>query len=165
MAAEYYLVFGAPALNGPKIIGESNTIDNALEIANFGFETTQTGGSAAGSGAGTGKAVLADFTFEIPMNRASPALMVACAQGAIYTDAHLTCREAGGKQEVYLKVDFKDVLISKYATAGNGEGKPNDQCAFNYTAIKFQYNEQTEKGNTVNGNPQSWNVKTNENKF
>ena len=165
MAAEYYLLFGDPALSGPKIQGESGTIPDALEIANFGFEATQTGSSASGSGAGTGKAVLADFTFDIPMNKASPSLMVACAQGAIYKSAQLTCREAGGQQETYLTVDFKDVLISKYATAGNGEGKPNDQCAFNYSAIKFQYNPQKQDGSVSNGTPVSWSQKLNLPKF
>lgn len=165
MAAEYYLSFGAPAGPGPKIEGESQTIKKALEIANFGFDTTQPGSSHSGSGAGTGKAVLADFTFELPINQASPSLFVACAQGAMYTSAQLVCRQAGGKQETYLTVDFKDVLVSKYATAGNGEGKPNDSCAFNYSAIQFQYNPQKPDGSVSNGVPVAWSQKLNTAKF
>ena len=161
MAAEYYLSFGAPAGNGKPIKGESQTIKDALEIVNFAFDATQPGSAASGMGSGTGKVVLSDFTFELPMNQASPQLMVACAQGAVYKTGQLVCREAGGKQETYLTVDFKDVIISKYETSGNGEGKPNDKCAFNYAAIQFQYNPQKPDGTVANGTPVAWSQKLN----
>ena len=40
------------------------------------------------------------------MNKATPKLMKACANGAHIEDAILTCRKAGDKQQEYMTTSF-----------------------------------------------------------
>ncbi len=157
---EYYLTIGKPAGSGPEILGESLTITNAIEISTFKWGAKQPGSAATGSGQGTGKVEMEAFSFTVPMNKSSPALMNACAIGCIYPACQLICREAGGAQETYLIVDFKDVLITSYSTGGS-EGKPVDECTFNFGAIRTQYGVQDEKGKVKMGAALAWSVKKN----
>lgn len=155
MAADYYL-------NIDSVVGESNTVKDAMEIASFDWGATQPGSSASGSGSGTGKVKMDDFNFSMPSNKASPQLMLLCAQGKPLKTASLQCRKAGGKQQTYLTVKFGDVLISSYKTSGAGgdDSNPNDTISFNYTNIEISYFEQKSDGSVSLSKKTKFDVKT-----
>jgi type VI secretion system secreted protein Hcp len=124
-----------------------------IEISSFSFGATNTGSSAGGSGGGSGKVVMQDFHFTMPIQCASPKLFLANCVGQHIASATLTCRKAGTTQQEFLKWDFTDLLISSYQTGGSAHGDiiPTDQVSFNFSKVKCTYQAQDSKGAV--GNP------------
>lgn len=163
MASDYYL-----NINEPKIVGESKTVADALEITTFGWGAAQPGSAASGGGMNTGKVKMDDFTFTMPNNSASPHLMISCAKGTPHASAKLQVRKSGGDSpEPYLIVDFKELIIASYKTNGPGgdESNPQDEIAFNYSAIQIEYKEQDAKGKLTSKGVTKWSVKTGKSEF
>lgn len=119
-----------------------------IEIESFSWGATQSGTSAHGGGAGAGRVNMQDFHFVMRVNKSSPKLMLACAQGDHIKSAILTCRKAGKEQQEYLKVTFSDILVSSYQTGGSGHGDvvPMDQISLNFTKLEIEYKEQKPDG-------------------
>jgi type VI secretion system secreted protein Hcp len=122
------------------IEGESSDRDHKgeIEIVSFSWGLSQLGDASGGGGAGGGKATLQDFHFTASFNKASPQLMLACANGQHIKQGTLTGRAGGkGTQEFY-KVKLNDIIISSYQTAGSeGEAPPGDQFSLNFAKIEF----------------------------
>ena len=91
---------------------------------------------------------MGDFHFTMKICKASPKLMLSCANGEHIKKALLTCRKAGKQQQEYLKIAFDDLLVSLYQTGGAGGESliPVDQIAFNFAKIKFEYAAQKADG-------------------
>ncbi len=145
--------------------GESKDHQHAgeIEIESFSWGATQLGASSHGTGAGAGKVSMNDFHFVMRNNSASPTLFLFCANGKHLTEAKLTCRKAGGKQEKFLEVVMNDVLVSSYQTGGSQGGEvPMDQISLNYSKITIDYLAQDEKGITKSAGKKWWDMKTNQ---
>jgi len=118
-----------------------------IEISSFSWGASNSGSAAFGGGHGSGKVSFQDFHFTLKLCKASPKLMLACANGEHIKDAILTCRKAGKEQQEYLIVKFTSVLISSYQTGGSaGDIIPMDSCSFNFNKIEVEYKEQKEDG-------------------
>ena len=132
------------------IPGESNDSKHKaeIEIESFSWGATQSGTASHGGGMGAGRVNMQDFHFVMKVNKSSPKLMLACAQGDHIKNAILTCRKAGKEQQEYLKITFSDLLVSSYQTGGSGHGDvvPTDQISLNYTKIEIEYKEQKPDG-------------------
>ena len=142
-AVDYFL-----KLDG--IDGESHDSSKKgeIDLESWSWGASQTGTHAGGGGGGAGKVAMQDFHFVMGYNKASPKLMLACASGEHIKKAVLTCRKAGGKQEVYLTVTMSDLLVSSYQTGGSGHSGivPTDQISLNFSKIEIEYKEQDAKG-------------------
>ena len=130
------------------IEGESSdkTHKGEIEIESFSWGAANTGTGSVGGGAGAGKVSFQDFHFTMPISKASPALMQACATGKHFPTATLTCRKAGGSQVEFLKIKLADILVSSYSNGGsNGvdikqdELPVVDQLSLNFVKIDFLY--------------------------
>ena len=142
MAVDYFL-----KLDG--IEGESpdSKHKGEIEIESFSWGATQTGSHAAGGGGGAGKVSMQDFHFVMKVNKASPKLMLACANGEHLKSALLTARKAGKDQQEYLKVTMSDLLVSSYQTGGSNGGEvPMDQISLNFSKLEYEYKEQKADG-------------------
>ena len=131
------------------IQGESQdkTHKNEIQIESFSWGAANSGTSGYGGGAGAGKVQMQDFHFLMKINKASPKLMLACAQGEHVKSAILTCRKAGKDQQEYMKVTFTDLLVTNYQTSGGGgEVVPMDQISLNFSKIEMEYKEQKADG-------------------
>ena len=119
-----------------------------IEIESFSWGASQQGTAVSGGGMGAGKVAMQDFHFVMKVNKASPKLMLSCAQGAHIKSATLVCRKAGKEQQEYLKVSFTDLLVSSYQTGGAGSADivPLDQIALNFTKVEMEYKEQKPDG-------------------
>ena len=118
-----------------------------IEIQSWSWGAANSGSHAANTGGGAGRVALNDFSFQMTVNKASPDLISACTTGKIIDEATLTCREAGGKQQEYLKIKFTELLISSYQTGGSGENiKPLESITFNFSRIDFSYAPQDKTG-------------------
>ena len=106
------------------IEGEANDAKhpNEIELESWSFGESNSGTHAGGSGGGAGKVQMQDFHFVMKVNKASPKLFLACANGEHIPDAVLTCRKAGKEQQEFLKYKFYDLLISSYNTGGSSAG-------------------------------------------
>lgn len=87
-----------------------------IEVLSFSWGVTS-GGSASTPGGGTGKATPHDLNIVHAIDKASPALLRACATGMHLKDATITHRKAGKGQLEYLVVKLSDVLVLRSPTA------------------------------------------------
>ena len=116
---------------------------NEMEIMSWSFGATQSGSMHSGGGGGTGKVAMQDLSITKIMCKASPKLMLACANGEHITKATLVARKAGKEQQEYYKIVLTDVLVSSYNTSGHSQsGLPMDQISLNFGKIECEYKEQ-----------------------
>jgi type VI secretion system secreted protein Hcp len=136
---------------------------NEIHIDSFSWSEKQSGTHMAGGGGGAGKVAMGDFNFTMKVNKSSPKLMLACANGDHIKTAVLTCRKAGGKAEGFYKITLSDILVSSYQTSGSGHGDliPHDQISLNYSKIEFEYKEQKHDGSMGAATVAGWDVKAN----
>jgi type VI secretion system secreted protein Hcp len=146
-AVDYFL-----KING--IEGESHDSKhkNEIDLESWSWGASNSGTHVGGGGGGAGKVAMQDFHFVMKVNKASPKLMLACANGEHIKDALLTCRKAGKEQQEFLKIKFTDLLISSYQTGGSGAGDvvPTEQISFNFAKIEVEYAAQKPDG-TLDG--------------
>ena len=126
-----------------------------IDIESFSWGETQSGTFAVGGGGGSGKVSMQAFHFTMPVNKASPALFLACAQGDHIKNATLTCRKAGKDQQEFLKVTMNDVLVSSFQIGGAEGVVPTDQISLNFAKIEVEYQEQDATGKLV-GSIKKW---------
>jgi type VI secretion system secreted protein Hcp len=149
MAAVDYFI----KLDGIK--GESTDAKHKdeLDIESWSWGETLARPAGTGSGRGAGKVSMQDFHFVMRMNKASLALMKACATGEHIKEATLTARKAGKGQQEYLTFKLHDVLVSSYQTGGSEGGGvvPTDQVSLNFAKIEIDYKQQKPDGTLVQG--------------
>jgi type VI secretion system secreted protein Hcp len=125
---------------------------NEIELTSWSFGATQSGSFAHGSGGGVGKVHMQDFHFTMPISKASPKLLLACATGEHIKKAVLTARKAGKEQQEYMKITFSDLLVSSYQTGGAGGGSeyggglPVDSISINFAKFEVEYKAQEASG-------------------
>jgi type VI secretion system secreted protein Hcp len=146
------------------IDGESTDAKHkgSIDIESWSWGESQSGSSSYGGGGGAGKVQMQDFHFTMRVNKASPKLMLACANGEHIKEAILTCRKAGKEQQEYLKITFSDLLVSSYQTGGSkGDVIPMDQIALNFSKISFDYKEQKVDGTLGGSTKAGYDLKSN----
>lgn len=119
-----------------------------IQIESFSWGATQGGTMAYGGGGGAGKVSMQDFHFVMKINRSTPFLFKHCATGEHIKSAELHCRKAGGKQEVFLKIKFTDLMVASYQSGGSGGSDviPMEQISLNFTKVEFEYFQQNAQG-------------------
>jgi type VI secretion system secreted protein Hcp len=147
------------------IQGESQdkTHKDEIQIESWSWGETQGGSNRAGGGGGIGKVSMEDFQFTMAVNKATPKLMLACANGDHIKKAVLTARKAGKDQQDYLVYSFYDLLVSSYKTGGeaHASGLPQDQISLNFSKMEVEYKEQKPDGTLGGAIKTGWNLKTN----
>ncbi|MGB9106870.1 MAG: type VI secretion system tube protein Hcp [Terriglobales bacterium] len=135
---------------------------NEISLDSWSFGESNAGTFSVGGGGGAGKVQMQDFHFVKRVDKAGPKLFLACANGEHISNALLTCRKAGKDQQEYLKVTFKDVLVSSYRTSGSGGSDlvPMEEISLNFAAIKFEYKEQKPDGSLGGSTVAEFNLKT-----
>jgi type VI secretion system secreted protein Hcp len=154
-AVDYFLKFDG-------IKGESTDAKHKdeIDIESWSWGETRTA-SGSGRGGAAGKVAMQDFQFVMRANRATPALMKACATGQHIKTANLTARKAGKGQQEYLTFKFSDVLISSYQTGGGGDVQPVDQVSLNFAKIEVEYKPQKPDGSLGPSERFSYDLKAN----
>jgi len=156
MAVDYYL-------NIDGIQGESKdaTHTNYIDIVSFSWGAHQPGTFGQGSGGTAGKVQMSDFNFTMSSNKATTALLKACATGQHIAKATLYCRKStGNKQDDYMIWTMQPVIVASYQTGGSsGAEIPVDSVSLNFGKIKIQYKIQTDdKGTLSEGGSFGWDL-------
>jgi len=71
------------------------------------------------------------------VDKSSPKLMEACANGKHIDKVDLTLRKAGGESETYYKYELENVIITSYSVSGAGQAddRPTEEVAFYYNKV------------------------------
>jgi type VI secretion system secreted protein Hcp len=124
---------------------------------------SQTGSAHRGSGSGTGKVAVGDISITKFVDKASPSIMLACANGKHIVKGKLTVRKAGESPLEYLTYDLDQILISAYTTGGSegGNERPTENITLNFAKVKVEYWTQSDKGAKGENATFSWDVAKN----
>jgi type VI secretion system secreted protein Hcp len=118
-----------------------------IEILSFSSGVTQaTSGSAStGGGATAQRADFADFSIVKTLDKASPKIFKACADGTHVKVITIELCRAGGDKLKYMEWKLSNAIISSYRPGGSshgGEALPLEEVSFNYGKIEVAYTQQ-----------------------
>ena len=134
---------------------------NEIEVLSFSWGVTHAGSMASGGGAGAGKATFQDLSIVHRIDKASPALMQACATGTHLKEATITHRKAGKGQHEYLIVKMNDVLITS-VTHGGATGEPaSESVTLVFAKVDLEYKPQKADGSLDAGLHFKYDIKAN----
>lgn len=156
MSQDYFL-----KIDGIEGESQDKTHKNEIEIESISFGVSQGGGMGYGGGGGVGKASFQDIAFTKKVDKATLKISEACANGKHIPTIVFTARKAGEHPHEFLLVTANDVIITSHSYSGSPSGEMFENVSFNFTKIKFKYNEQNEKGGNKGGNEFGWNIKQN----
>jgi type VI secretion system secreted protein Hcp len=142
---------------------KDKTHKNEIQLESWSWSEQQEGSGASGGGSGAGKVSGGDFHFTMKVNKASPKLFLACANGEHLTEGTLVARKAGKEQLEFLKIKLSEILVSSYQTGGSGSSDivPIDQISLNFAKMEMEYKEQTETGTGGGSTKANWDFKQN----
>jgi type VI secretion system secreted protein Hcp len=92
-----------------------------------------------GSGLSRGKAVPNDFHITHRYDSASPTIAQKCANGSHFDTAVVTCRQAGGDQQEFLKITMSHVIITNVSPAASEGGEIVEAVSMMYNKVKYEY--------------------------
>lgn len=107
--------------------------------------------SAVGSGAGAGKANFHDLSFTHKIDKASPVLMQACANGTHLKEATIITRKAGKGQQEFLIIKMSDVIITSVTHGGGGDGGNSENVSLAFAKVNLEYKPQKADGSLDTG--------------
>jgi type VI secretion system secreted protein Hcp len=134
-----------------------------IELESFAWGETSSAGQAGPVGGGAGKVSVQDLHVAMRFSKASPALILACANGKHIKSAVLTARKAGKGQQEYLVYRFTDVLVTSYQTAGSAQegAVPFDAVSLAFGKIELEYRPQKADGSLDAPVEVGWDVRKN----
>ena len=118
-----------------------------IEVLSYSSGITQTasGSKSSGGGASSERADFADFSIVKALDKASPKLAVACADGTHIPEVMLELCRAGGDKVKYMEYKLTNCIVSSHRPGGSsqgGETLPLEEISFNYGKIQWTYTQQ-----------------------
>lgn len=144
--------------------GESkdSALSGQIQLQSFSFGASNTGSASHGTGMGTGKSQMQDFSFIPTMDKATPKLFLFCANGKHIDKGVLSVQKSGGDKMVFYKTTFSDILVSSFTcSGGGGDDLPHVSVTFNFTKIEMEYTPQNQDGSKGGAVLAGWDVKAN----
>jgi len=118
-----------------------------IQLLAWSWGMSQSGTTHVGTGAGSGKVNVQDLSFTHYIDKVSPNLMLACANGKHFSEALLTVRKAGEKPLEYLKITMTDLIVTSVTTGGSsGESQLTENVSLNFAKFKVEYTPQKKDG-------------------
>ena len=117
-----------------------------VEVLSFSTGVSQaSAGSRSTAGARSGgRADFSDFSIVHNLDKASPKLALACANGEHIKTVTLTLNRATKEKQQYMEYKMENVLISLVSTHGSArdaETLPVEDVSFNYGKMTWTYTE------------------------
>ena len=122
-----------------------------IEVLSFSWGVSNSGSTSTGGGAGAGKATFQDLSIVHGIDKATPALLKACATGQHIKDATITHRKAGKGQQEYLIVRLNDVTIRAVTHAGAEDQPYAESVSLKFAAVDLEYRPQRSDGSLEDG--------------
>jgi type VI secretion system secreted protein Hcp len=147
------------------INGESKDEKHAKEIdlLAFSWGASQPTHAHIGGGVAAGKVNVQDLSVTKWVDVSSPTLLLNICNGTTIKSGLVTVRKAGGKAPLeYLKISFKEILITSYSTGGSGgEDRLTENVSFAFDEVKVEYVEQTATGGAGASPKMEWKIAKN----
>lgn len=133
-----------------------------IDVLAWSWGASNSGSAHVGGGAGAGKVNVQDLSFTKYIDKSSPDLLLACCNGKHFPEAKLVVRKAGENPLEYLTITLNDLIVTSVSTGGSGgEDRLTENVTLNFSKVKVNYVEQTEKG-AAGAKPQmGWDVAAN----
>jgi len=124
-----------------------------IEVIRYGFYLKQTLSSTASSvgGATAERATFHDFHLIKELDKASPKLALACADGTHIDNVVIEVCRAGTDKLKFMEYKLANCIISK-VTMKSGAAFPYEKVKINYGMINWVYTLQNRKGGSAVGN-------------
>ncbi len=134
-----------------------------VEVLSWSWGVSQNVSPSPGSGGGAqGKPRFNDFTFTHRIDKASPALMKACATGSHIKEATVTVRKAGKGQQEYLIIKMTDVLITSVQMSAPSDAPATaENVAMQFAKVALEYKPQKADGTLDAGVHFKYDIKAN----
>jgi type VI secretion system secreted protein Hcp len=132
-----------------------------IEVHSFSWGVMNPAGIAVGGGAAAGKATFQDLTIVHQIDRASPALIRACATGEHLKEAIITHRKAGKQQQEYLIVKMNDVIITGVSHGGTSGQPYSESVSLAFAKVELEYKPQKADGSLDAGVHFKYDIKAN----
>ena len=130
-----------------------------IEVLTWSWGVTNAG-RAGGAGGGAGKASFHDLSFTHKIDKASPALMKACATGVHVKEATITHRKAGKGQQEFLVFKMNDLIITA-VTSGDSEEGQLESVSLAFAKLDLEYRPQRPDGSLDAGVHFKYDIKSN----
>jgi type VI secretion system secreted protein Hcp len=143
------------------IQGESldATHKDEIEGLSFSWGVTHPVSASATGGMGGGRATFHDLIFVHKIDRASPLLQQACADGRLIREATITCRNA--EQQDYLKVKLENIIITGVTASATSGQAGSETVSLAFAMIDLQYMPQKADGSLDTGIDFNYNLVAN----
>jgi type VI secretion system secreted protein Hcp len=137
-----------------------------IEVLDFGWRVSQpaSGSASSGGGASAERADFGDFTISKTLDKASPKLMLACADGTHIDEITLELCRAGGDKLKYMEYKLTDAMVTSVEPGGMAQADtlPVERISFNFGKIELTYTHQDRAGGRGKGNVAAgWDLRKN----
>lgn len=128
-----------------------------IEVLSFSMGISQTASASASSGGGASaeRADFQNFSIVKALDKASPKIAVACADGTHISEIIFELCRAGGDKLKYMEIKLTDCIISSWQPGGSsqgGETLPMEEVSINYGKIEWTYTQQKRADGSGGGN-------------
>lgn len=147
------------------IDGESKDAQHSgwIDALSFGYAVSQSSSMSSGGGGGVGKANFSDLVFTHYADKATPNLMMRCADGKHLPSVQVSCNKVGGGQQEYMKVTLTDVLITHVRPVGaTNSARVIEEVGLSYSKLKVEVKVQNQDGSMGASTTGTWDVKKNQ---
>jgi type VI secretion system secreted protein Hcp len=118
-----------------------------VEVLSWSWGLSQSGLPSHGGGAGAGKTSFNDFNFTHRIDKASPALMKACATGEHIKEAMITVRKAGKGQHEFLIIKMNDIIVTSVSPSASSDAALTaESVALQFAKVALEYKPQKADG-------------------
>jgi type VI secretion system secreted protein Hcp len=136
---------------GSDVRGESadSTHPDEIEVLSYSWGVNQASSMSAAGGLGASRVSVMDFTLTKRLDRASPALLLACCSATRFRSVVVSLCRAGADRTTFAQFKFEDVLISSVQTSGGpggGDNYPMETVSLTFAKFTVGYRAQTAQG-------------------
>jgi len=138
-----------------------------IEVLSYSTGITQpTSGSAStGGGASSERANFQDFSIVKALDKSSPVIALACANGTHIKEVIIELCRAGGDKVKYMEYKLSNCIVSSWRPGGSshgGETLPLEEISFNFGKIEWTYTQQKRADGSGGGQvAKGWNLEEN----
>jgi type VI secretion system secreted protein Hcp len=122
-----------------------------IEVLSFSWGVANSGSTPSGGGGGAGKAAFQDLSFVHDIDKATAALLKACATGQHIKNATITHRKAGKGQQEFLIIRLNDVTITAISHAGAEDQPYAESVSMKFAKVDLEYRPQRQDGSLGEG--------------
>jgi type VI secretion system secreted protein Hcp len=148
------------------IPGESSDdkYKDCIEVLSFHLKARQpaSGTASSAGGATTERANFSDFKVVKRIDKATPKLALACADGTHIKEINIDLCRAGGDKIKYMEYKLSNCIVSSISTGGSSGGEPSETLTFNYGKVEWTYTRQKRSDGSGAGKvAAAWDLQTN----